>query len=176
MTSAVVLALAVASTGGLFSRGTTVQRVPVPGHHRGHAHAHGHLPPGGRILRPGPGPGWGFPNGQPDGYGWVDYGDALPLGADRTADYFFPRYLALMPQQAFLPQYYNPYIQRGQRYVPYAGCGGAHPFGMAAPASADTSLHPDRDARATEPVVPVPSFNGRVEAAPVLSEEGTGLP
>jgi hypothetical protein len=162
----VALAVAVGSTGGLFSRGTVVHRVPVPGHHSGH------LAPGGRIVTPGPGPGWGFPNGQPDGYGWVDYGDALPLGADRTADYFFPRHFALMPQQVFLPQYYNPYIQRGQRYIPYTGCGGAHPLGGAPPASADTPMYPDRESRSVEPVVPVPSFNGRVEAAPVTGGSG----
>lgn len=169
MTSAVAslaMALSVASTGGLFSRGTTIQRVPVAGHHTGHHE------PGGRIVAPGPGAGWGFPNGQPDGYGWVDYGTALPLGADRTPEYFFPRYLASQTQQVFFPQYYNPYIQRGQRYIPYTGCGGAHPFGGPPPASADTSMHPDRDARAAEPVVPVPSFNGRVEAAPITSGAG----
>ena len=78
---------------------------------------------------PGPGYGWGFPNGNPDGYGWCDHGDALPLGADRTAEYYFPRYFALPPDQMFLPTYYNPYMTRGQRYIAYAGCGGDHPAG-----------------------------------------------
>ena len=32
------------------------------------------------IVPPGPGFGWGFPNGAIDGYGWVDYGYLLPLG------------------------------------------------------------------------------------------------
>ena len=57
---------------------------------------HGHYPPayrhgGGRIVADGPGYGWGFPNGNPDGYGWWDHGDALPLGANRTPEYYFPR-------------------------------------------------------------------------------------
>lgn len=162
----VAVAVSVGSTGGLFSGGTTVRRVPVAGHH------HGHLAPGGRILPPGPGPGWGFPNGQPDGFGYVDYGNALPLGADRIPDYFFPRNFSVQTQQVFLPQYYNPYIQRGQRYIPYTGCGGAHPFGGPPPASADTPMYPDREGRAAAPVVPVPTFNGRVEAAPVTGGSG----
>jgi hypothetical protein len=38
-------------------------------------------------------------------------------------------------------------------------------------------MYPDRDARAVEPVVPVPRFNGRSEAAPVLGGTGaTTLP
>ena len=37
-------------------------RVPTGGLFGGHK-------PGGRILPPGPGHGWGFPNGNPDGYG-----------------------------------------------------------------------------------------------------------
>ena len=44
---------------------------------------------GGWILPPGPGDGWGFPNNNPDGYGWSDPGPFLPLGADRTAEYYF---------------------------------------------------------------------------------------
>ena len=35
-------------------------------------------------MPPGPGDGWGFPNNNPDHYGWIDYEDNLPLGADRT--------------------------------------------------------------------------------------------
>jgi hypothetical protein len=165
MTSAlasVILAVSVASTGGLFS-----SRRAQPQHE----HHHHHHAPGGRILNPGPGNGWGYPNGNPDGYGWVDYGTALPLGADRTPDYYFPRYLAALPQQSFLPQYYNPYINRGQRYIPWTGCGGAHPFGGLPTGSSASPMYPDRDAIATEPVVPVPSFTGNVEAAPI---QGSG--
>lgn len=165
--ASVALVMAVAAPGGLFSRGTVVQRVAVPGHHQ-----HEHLPPGGRIVAPGPGPGWGFPNGNPDGYGWVDYGTALPLGADRTPDYFFPRHFSSLPQQVFLPQYYNPYAQRGQRYIPWTGCGGAHPFGGPAPATSDTPRYPDREAEVSRPLVPVPDFGGEVEAAPTRSTAG----
>ena len=76
------LAMAVGSTGGIFGR---------------HAPA-----PAGRILNPGPGYGYGFPNGNPDGYGWFDHGTALPLGANRTSEYFFPRYLSAPAEQLFL--------------------------------------------------------------------------
>jgi hypothetical protein len=171
MTSAigsVVLAVSVASTGGLFSsRG---QQAPHLHHH------HHHQAPGGRIVAPGPGDGWGFPNGNPDGYGWVDYGTALPLGGDRTPDYFFPRYLSSMPQQIFFPQYYNPYVQRGQRYIPWAGCGGAHPFGGPPTASSVTPMYPDREAVSREPVVPVPDFSGATEAAPLPGGPSTIMP
>jgi hypothetical protein len=148
------LAMAVGSTGGIFGR---------------HAPA-----PGGRILAPGPGWGWGFPNGNPDGYGWFDHGTALPLGADRTADYYFPRYLAVPPEQMFLPTYYNPYVNRGQRYIPYAGCGGAHPMGGPPPGSASTPVHPYSETANSGPQVPLPTFSGREEAPPI-SSGGTGL-
>src|SRR4051812_21132874 len=81
------------------------------------------------IMPPGPGYGWGFPNGNPDGYGYWDNGYLLPLGADRTSDYYFRRYYSIPADQMFLPNYYNPYMSRGQRYVSYAGCGGEHPAG-----------------------------------------------
>src|SRR5262249_9121141 len=98
------LVVAMTSTGGLFS-----SRV------------------GGRVMPPGPGYGWGFPTGNPEGYGYVDYGPYLPLSADRTPDYSFPRYFALPAVQVMPGTYYNPYVTRGQRYTPYAGCGGWHP-------------------------------------------------
>ena len=60
------------------------------------------------ILPPGPGDGWGFPNGFPDGYGWFDHSPYLPLNADRTAEYYFPRYYVVPPEQMFFPTYYNP--------------------------------------------------------------------
>ena len=53
------------------------------------------------IVPPGPGLGWGFPNGAIDGYGWVDYGYLLPLGADRTPEYYFPRFLSVPPARCF---------------------------------------------------------------------------
>lgn len=135
---------------------------------------HPHRHAGGRIVVDGPGPGWGFPNGNPDGYGWVDYGDALPLGANRTIDYYFPRYLALPPNQLFLPTYYNPYVMRGQRYVPYTGCGGEHPAGGPAVASAVTPNHPYREAIGTGPRASITPFTGRTEASPINSGT-TGL-
>ena len=75
----------------------------------------------GWILPPGPGYGWGFPNGNPDGYGYRDDGVYLPLWSDRTSEYYFPRYFMVPPDTLFFPTYYNAYLSRGQRYIPYAG-------------------------------------------------------
>ncbi|AGA30631.1 hypothetical protein [Singulisphaera acidiphila] len=145
----VTLALAMSSTGGFFSGG-------------------------GRILPPQPGNGAGFPNGNPDGYGYIDYGTYLPLGADRTADWYFQRQFAVPPNQMFMPTYYNAYVTRGQRYIPYSGCGGCHPMGAPPIATAHTPVHPYQDTIGAGPRVPVPAFTGRVEAPPVNSG-GTGL-
>lgn len=120
----------------------------------------------GYVLPPGPGDGWGFPNGNPDVYGYADYGYYLPLGGDRNPDYNFPRNFSLLPEQCFLPSYYNPYVQRGQRYIPFTGCGGAHPAGGAALESSETPMNPDQRAARTDPVVTPPTFWGREEAAP----------
>ena len=128
---------------------------------------------GGRIMPPGPGYGWGFPNGNPDGFGYWDNGTALPLGANRTPDYYFPRYNALPPYQVFLPTYYNSYVTRGQRYIPYSGCGGAHPMGGPPLGSSDLPLHPAVEAAQATPVAP-PTYSGRVEA-PAVNPGGTGL-
>ncbi len=147
------LALATSSTGGLFDH-----------HHHG-----------GFITPPGPGYGWGFPNGNPDGYGWVDYGRTLPLGGDRTSDYFFRRVYAVPATQAFLPTYYNPYIMRGQRYLPFSGCGGAHPAGGPPTGLARTPYDPyEETIRNANPVVQPPQFTGRVEAPPQPAG-GSGL-
>ena len=75
----------------------------------GNAPMHHHDPTPGQlyIVPPGPGLGFGFLNGNPDGYGWVDYGVFLPLGADRTAEYYFPRYFAVPATQMFPQTYYN---------------------------------------------------------------------
>jgi hypothetical protein len=150
--ASLVLAVSLAAPGGLFSK---------------HAGT-------GRILPPGPGWGWGFPNGNPDGYGWADYGTYLPLGGDRTPDYYFPRYLATVPEYMYFPTYFNPYVMRGQRYVAYTGCGGKHPFGGPAPATAVTSMHPYQQAIQQRPVVSPPVFNGNVGAPPV-PVGGSGL-
>jgi len=138
-------------------------RHPVARHHAG-----------GRILADGPGYGWGFPNGAPDDYGWYDVDSALPLGANRTPEYYFPRYFAVPAPQMFLPSYYNPYITRGQRYVPYSGCGGDHPAGGPALGSAMTPVHPYQDTIGTGPRVKLPAFRGRIEAPPIPSG-ATGL-
>lgn len=131
--------------------------------------------PGGRITPPGPGYGWGFPNNSPDGYGWVDYGTTLPLGADRTPDYYFRRQYALPIQQVMLPTYWNPYVMRGQRYIPWTGCGGAHPAGGPPTSSAIAPMHPYQDnvaaARARAAEIQAPRFSGRTELAPPLPTE-----
>ena len=150
--ASLALAVSMASSGGIFH----------------------HSKPGGHILPPGPGAGWGFPNGQPDGYGWVDYGTYLPLGANRTPDYYFPRNFALPPLQAVPQTFYNPYVSNGQRFIPYTGCGGDHPAGRPAQASAMLPIHPYEDLVGTKPVVTPPRFQGRVESAPVPSG-GSGL-
>jgi hypothetical protein len=123
--------------------------------------------PNNHVQPPLPGYGAGFPNGNPDGYGYFDHGTNLPMTADRTGEYYFPRYLAVPANQLFLPNYYDPYVSRGQRYLPFAGCGGPHPASGAPTGSAMESVHPYEDTLNTTPRIPAPRFNGRVEATPV---------
>jgi hypothetical protein len=118
------------------------------------------------ILPPGPGDGWGFPNGAADDYGWVDYGCYLPLGADRIAEYYFPRFNSVQADQLFVPTYYNPFETRGQRYIPFVAAGGDHPAGGLPLGPSDLPVT-TRDAMPDKgPVTPVPRLNGRVEAPP----------
>ena len=120
------------------------------------------------VLPPQPGLGVGFANGNPDGYGWVDFGERLPLTADRVPDYFFRRYNTLPATQMFFPGYYNPYISRGQRFLPYSGCGGPHPMSKPPVISAEEPVHPYSETINSTPRTPVaPTFTGKVEAAPV---------
>ena len=142
---------------------------PAAAHHHGSGHGSG-----GWILPPGPGDGWGFPNNNPDGYGWSDPGPFLPLGADRTAEYNFRRYFAVPLDQACPGTYYNPYVNRGQRYLPYTGNGGCHPMGGPPLDSARTPVRPYSSLTNNRPVVQVPRLNGRVEA-PVDNSGKTGL-
>ncbi len=130
--------------------------------------------PGRWVMPPGPGDGWGFPNNNPDGYGWVDPGPLLPLGPDRTAEYYIPRYFTVPLDQAFMGTYYNPYINRGQRYLPYTGNGGCHPMGGPPLDTARTQIRPYSALSNDRPVVRVPKLNGRVEA-PVDNSGKTGL-
>jgi hypothetical protein len=125
-------------------------------------------------MPPGPGYGWGFRNGNPDGYGFWDAGIHLPLGADRTSDYYFRRYYSVPGDQMFMPNYFNPYVTRGQRYLTYAGCGGWHPAGGPALGSADTPTNPYQNTIGSGPRVTIPAFSGRVEA-PSVNSGGTGL-
>jgi hypothetical protein len=130
--------------------------------------------PGRWVQPPGPGDGWGFPNNNPDGFGWHDPGPLLPLGADRDSEYFFPRYYVAPVDQMFMGTYYNPYWNRGQRYIPYTGNGGCHPMGGPPLDSALSAVRPYTSLTNNRPVVPVPRLNGRVEA-PVDNSGKTGL-
>lgn len=139
----------------------------------GYGYGHNHSQPR-YILPPGPYPGWGFPDGHPDDYGWVDYGVYLPLGADRTAEYFFPRYFASPVEQMFFPTYYNPFETRGQRYIPYVAAGGDHPAGCLPLGPSDLPVTTRDSMPDSGPVTTVPRLNGRVEA-PVAPSGGSGL-
>ncbi len=133
------------------------------------SHHHHHQSGLAYIFPPGPGLGWGFPNDNPDGYGWVDYDVYLPLGADRTADYFFPRFLSAPPGQLFPQTFYNPFETRGQRYIPYCGAGGEHPMGGPPTASSHLPVSPYAADLGNKIVVPVPRLRGRVESPPLPS-------
>ncbi len=126
------------------------------------------------ILPDGPGDGWGFANGRPDGYGWFNHGTMLPLGANRTPEYYFPRYFAAVPAQMFPQTYYNCYETRGQRYIPFAEAGGEHPMGGPPLASSHLPVSPYTANPDNVPQVEVPQLNGVIEAAP-LSSGGSGL-
>ena len=126
------------------------------------------------ILPDGPGDGWGFPNGQPDAYGWMDHGVYLPLGANRTPEYFFPRYFAVPPAQMFPQTYYNCFETRGQRYIPYEGAGGDHPMGGPPLSSSHLPVSPYTASPEDVPQVEVPRLNGVIEAPP-LSSGSSGL-
>jgi hypothetical protein len=134
----------------------------------------GHTPPEGGELGPGPGNGWGFPNGNPDGYGFWSPGSKLPICSGRSSEYYLQRYFMLPPCQLMLPQYFNPYVMRSQRYIPYTGCGGCHAFSEPIKPTY-LSLKPyDNEPADPTPVVRVPRFVGTSEAAPVNSG-GSGL-
>ncbi|RUL87544.1 hypothetical protein [Tautonia sociabilis] len=139
-------------------------------HSPSHGHGHGHGG-GGFILPPGPGDGWGFPNGAPDGYGWYDPGVLLPIREDRTTSYYFRRYMAVPPRTMFLPSYYNPFVTRGQRFLPYVGMGGWHAAGGPPTGSAETAVTPYSDLSREVPRVTVPPFSGEVQAAPVNNSQ-----
>lgn len=133
-----------------------------------------HRDPNNHVLPPQPGYGAGFPNGNPDGYGYFEIGDRLPLTGDRIPDYYFRRYNVVPASQMFMPQYYNPFVTRGQRFLPYAGCGGPHPMSGQPTASAELPVYPYQETLNTTPRVNLPAFTGRVEAAPV-NPGNTGL-
>jgi hypothetical protein len=175
---AMTLAVAANSVAGWFDRPQTVP-AHVPNHNHVHVQTpgprhHHHHGGGGWILPPGPGDGWGFPNGSPDGLGWYSVGDRLPLGADRTPEYYFPRYLAVPPEQMFIPTYYNPYVTRGQRYIPYAGGGGDHPAGGPPISPSIMPMAPKYESEYAGTPPPQPTLNGRTDAPPINSGS-TGL-
>src|SRR4051794_12500356 len=151
MLATMALAAALSAPGGLFGhheRARDPWSDPAEWHHHSYPYGHG----AGRIMPPGPGYGWGFPNGNPDGYGWVDYNTYLPLGADRTPDYFFLRNYSLTAEQTIPSTFYTPYYPRGQRYIPYAACGGDPPAGGPALDTAATPARPYQNAIGTRPL------------------------
>ena len=152
MVGSVTILIAMSSTGGLFFNRN----------------------PNNLVLPPQPGYGVGFPNGNPDLYGYINPGVLLPLTADRTPDYYFPRYLSYPATQTWLPNYYNPYVSRGQRFLPAAGCGGLHPASGPPRGQAADSIHPYADTLNNQPRTAIPTFSGRVEAPPDTSTS-TGL-
>ena len=152
MVGSVTILIAMSSTGGIFF----------------------HRNPNNLVQPPLPGYGAGFQNGNPDGYGWVDFGVNLPLTADRISEYHFPRYLAVPASQMFLPNYFNPFVSRGQRFIPFTACGGSHPASGPAQASAMDEVHPYQSTLNETPRVTAPRFSGRVEAIPV-TPGSTGL-
>ena len=140
------------------------------GHEPDHHHPH-HIKED-HILPPGPATGGAFPTIIPTIMDGSDYGVDLPLGADRTAEYYFPRYFAVPPEQMFIQTYYNPFETRGQRYIPFIGAGGDHPAG-GPPQDRRMPVTPYADEPNT-PVVRVPRLSGSVEAGP-LPSGGSGL-
>ena len=147
MVGSVTILIAMSSTGGIFFNRN----------------------PNNLVLPPLPGYGAGFPNGNPDGYGWVDHGVHLPLTADRTPGILLPALPGrARPRRSFLPNYYNPYISRGQRFLPFAGCGGPHPASGPPAASAMRVGPPvQRDARTTSPGSRLPSSAAGSRPPPV---------
>jgi hypothetical protein len=132
--------------------------------------------PEGGILPPGPGLGWGFPNGNPDGYGFWDQGQKNAVCTGRTAEYYVQRYMMLPPQQLIFPQYFNPYVMRSQRYIPFTGCNGCHAF-SAEISPTTLSMKPyDEGPSAQTKVVNLPRFNGVSETAPINSGSSGLLP
>jgi hypothetical protein len=100
----------------------------------------------------------------------------VPLGADRTPDYFFRRQYTLPANEMFEPNYYNAYITRGQRYLPYTGGGGWHPAGGPALGDAEMPMHPYEESLRRPPPRPAPRFSGRVEGTPVPSGNSGLIP
>jgi hypothetical protein len=152
MVGSLTILIAMSSTGGIFF----------------------HRNPDNHVQPPLPGYGAGYPNGNPDGYGYYDHGVNLPLTTDRTPEYYFPRYLAVPATQSYLPNYYNPYVSRGQRYIPFTGCGGPHPASGPPQGSAMDAISPYKETLNETPRVTAPRFSGRVEAPPV-NPGSTGL-
>ncbi|MBV8607402.1 MAG: hypothetical protein JO034_08070, partial [Singulisphaera sp.] len=103
-----------------------------------------------------------------------DNGIYLPLWSDRTSEYFYPRNFMVPPDTLFFPTYYNAYISRGQRYISYVGCGGAHPAGYGPIGSAVMPPFPYDESSAAGPRVQIPTYTGNVGAPPVPSGS-TGL-
>ena len=113
----------------------------------------------------------------PDGYGWVDFGDKLPLTADRVARLLTsPAIGRSRRHRCSCRTYYNPYISRGQRFMPYTGCGGPHPMSGAARVLGRRGRPPVHQGTLNNvPQTPeAPTFTGKVEA-PAVNPGSSGL-
>ncbi len=162
MVGSVTILIAMSSTGGIFF----------------------HRNPNNHVQPPLPGYGAGYPNGNPDGYGWYDHGVYLPLTADRTPEYYFPRYLSVPATQSFLPNYYNPYVSRGPEIHPVHGLRRPSPGERAAPGvgdGRDASLQgdPQRDAEGHRAPVQRagggPAGQPRLERPSPLTDRGSTI-
>ena len=158
---AISMSLAIHSTGQGYAPESVPYYYPYQQKHRHNQPNH--------ILPPGPGDGWGFPNRSPDGYGWADYGPYLPLGADRTAEYYFPRYYAVRRNRCSCKAITTRSRPVASVISRTSAGGGAHPAGGSPPGPADLPVSPYAAETGARPVTPVPRLNGRTEAAPIAS-------
>ena len=147
--ASMLLMLSVSASGGLFQ---------------------GLFQPGGRIMNDGPGPGWGFRNGNPDGYGWVDpYSqEASPLGRQPDARLLLPPLPRRAGRPDVLPDVLQPVPDPRPAVRPLHQLRRRPPRGPpAGRPRPNMPIHPYNDTLGTQVLRPQPAFNGRVEAPPI---------
>ena len=102
-----------------------------------------------------------------------DYGVDLPLGADRTAEYYLPTLLRCSSGSDVYSDVLQPIRDARPALYSLLGAGGDHPAGGPPTGSAALPVTPYADEPNT-PVVRVPRLSGSVEAGP-LPSGGSGL-